>query len=114
LARGLEAEATIRILPALRRREHDDPHGAPRLSPSRTAALVYGAGIVGGAPGDADGVSEWVPRLTHRRDALRASVDAANATVDLDEPEKRRRAGCGSRPIHRTCSRCWRSGCSPS
>ncbi|MFI5398113.1 MAG: PD-(D/E)XK nuclease family protein [Candidatus Binatia bacterium] len=77
VARGLEAEATIRVLPALRRGESDGGYGRVRLSPSRAAAIVYGAGILGGTPGDPAGVGEWVPRLTRRRDALRSLLEAA-------------------------------------
>lgn len=77
VARGLEAEATIRVLPALRRGESDGGHGRVRLSPSRAAEIVYGAGILGGTPGDPAGVGEWVPRLTRRRDALRSLLGAA-------------------------------------
>lgn len=81
--RGLEAEATIRILPALRRGESDGGHGPFRLSPSRAAEIVYGAGILGGTPGDPAGGSEWIPRLTHRRDTMRARLDDAAATADV-------------------------------
>jgi RecB family exonuclease len=98
LARGLEAEATIRILPALRRGQQGDHAGRERLTPSRAAAIVYGAGIAGGSPGDRAGLTEWLPRLQRRRDALRVLVDAVvvDAETDgrgegasVDEPEKR-------------------------
>ena len=79
VARGLEAEATIRILPALRRGEGDHDEAPVRLSPSRAAEIVYSAGILGGTPGDPAGVTEWVPRLTRRRDALRALLERAEA-----------------------------------
>jgi RecB family exonuclease len=79
LARGLEAEATIRVLPSLRRADQakDDPHA--RLSPSRAATIVYGAGIVGGSPGDPHGVGEWLPRLRRRRDAERRLLTEGDA-----------------------------------
>ena len=79
VARGLEAEATIRILPALRRGEDDCGEAPVRLSPSRAAEIVYSAGILGGTPGDPAGVAEWVPRLARRRDALRALIERAEA-----------------------------------
>lgn len=89
LARSLEAESTIRLLPALRRGLTDAEHEG-RLSPSRAAEIVYGAGITGGSPGDATGISEWTERLIRRRHALqqRAAEPEANDDVD-DEPEKR-------------------------
>jgi len=98
LLRGLEAEATIRILPVLRRGQQGNDEGRDRLTPSRAADIVYGAGIVGGSPGDRGGLSEWVPRLQRRRDAFRQLVDAAASENDAepsrtasngDEPEKR-------------------------
>ena len=98
LARGLEAEATIRILPALRRGQQGNDASRERLTPSRAAEIVYGAGIVGGSPGDRAGLSEWLPRLQRRRDALRALVDGVVADPEthaqgdalaVDEPEKR-------------------------
>jgi len=79
VARGLEAEATIRILPALRRGEGDHNAAHVRLSPSRASEIVYSAGILGGTPGDPAGVSEWVPRLTRRRDALRSLLERADS-----------------------------------
>ncbi len=92
LARGLEAEATIRILPALRRGQQANDEGRERLTPSRAAEIVYGAGIVGGSPGDRAGLTEWLPRLQRRRDALRKLVDDATpavaAAANSDEPEK--------------------------
>ena len=95
LVRGLEAEATIRLLPALRRGQQANDEGRERLTPSRAAEIVYSAGIVGGSPSDRAALSEWLPRLQRRRDALRALIDAAaNATnpdgavVNGDEPEK--------------------------
>ena len=100
LARGLEAEATIRILPALRRGQQGNDAGRERLTPSRAAEIVYGAGIVGGSPGDRAGLIEWLPRLRRRRDALRTLVDAGavaaetrgaetrSAEASVDEPEK--------------------------
>lgn len=89
LLRALEAETTIRLLPLLRRGDTDlEQEG--RLTPSRAAEIVYGAGITGGSPGDATGASEWMDRLTRRRDALRALVTASESRADnLDEPEKR-------------------------
>ncbi|MFI5366811.1 MAG: PD-(D/E)XK nuclease family protein, partial [Candidatus Binatia bacterium] len=92
LARNLEAEATIRLLPALRRADQGNDEPSRPLSPSRAASLAYGAGIVGGSPADPTGLREWVPRLTRRRDALRTLVEdtAANAAARADEPEKRR------------------------
>jgi len=89
VGRGLQAEPTIRVLPALRRNEQDTDAGRARLSLSRAAAIVHGAGIVGGSPGDRAGVSEWLPRLTRRRDTLRQLL-AETAADDADEPEKRR------------------------
>jgi RecB family exonuclease len=93
LGRGLEAEATIRILPALRRGQQGNEEGRERLSPSRAAEIVYGAGIVGGSPGDRAGLTEWVPRLQRRRDALRRLVDEVasdtSSAMNGDEPEKR-------------------------
>ena len=92
LARGLEAEATIRILPALRRGQQGNDEGRERLTPSRAAEIVYGAGIVGGSPGDRAGLTEWLPRLQRRRDAFRQLVDGATAAAETepngDEPEK--------------------------
>jgi RecB family exonuclease len=81
VARGLEAEATIRILPALRRGEGNDAAAHVRLSPSRAAEIVYRAGILGGTPGDPAGASEWVPRFTRRRDALRSLLEQPDATA---------------------------------
>ena len=103
VSRALEAEATIRLLPALRRHGQDDDESRARLSPSRAAAIVYGAGIVGGTPshagdgsaaGSSNGVSEWETRLTRQRDAFRKLVDDATAAAAErpDEPEKRRHA----------------------
>ena len=77
VSRGLEAEATIRLLPILRRGEGDAGDGPLRLSPSRAAEIVYGTGILGGTPGDPAGVSEWVPRLAERQHRIRAVLDAA-------------------------------------
>jgi RecB family exonuclease len=95
LARGLEAEATIRILPALRRGQQGNDASRERLTPSRAAEIVYGAGIVGGSPGDRAGLIEWLPRLQRRRAALRALIDAVSeaevrgGAANTDEPEKR-------------------------
>jgi len=91
LARGLEAEATIRMIPALRRNRQGNDEGRERLSPSRAAEIVYGAGIVGGSPGDRGGLQEWTPRLLRRRDAMRAlaSESAPDDALAADEPEKR-------------------------
>ncbi len=86
LASGLEAEATIAILSALKTDE-DDPRLS--LSPSRAAEIVYGAGIVGGTPGDRGGALEWLPRLQQRRDTLRRLLGELPES-DGDEPEKRR------------------------
>jgi RecB family exonuclease len=92
LARSLEAEATIRLLPALRRADHGNDEPSRPLSASRAANMAYGAGIVGGNPADPTGLCEWVPRLTRRRDALRKLVEDADAATAerSDEPEKRR------------------------
>ena len=84
--RALEAETTIHILPALRRTHSD---GAPRLTPSAAAALVYGAGIVGGSPGDSSGTREWLPRFEKRCQSLRRIVEESK-TTGVDEPEKQR------------------------
>lgn len=90
LLHALEAEATIRLIPALRRGPTDAEY-VPRLSPSRAAEIVYGAGINGGSPGDTSGVREWVERLTRRRDALRQLVAETDEDDDSrDEPEKRK------------------------
>lgn len=97
IARGLEAEATIRVVPALRRGQQTGSDLHERLTPSRAADIVYGAGIVGGTPGDPGGLTEWLSRLTRRRDAMRqvvaaaAALEAATAAEsdDNDEPEKR-------------------------
>lgn len=90
LLHSLEAEATIRLLPALRRGQTDGEYEA-RLSPSRTAEIVYGAGIAGGSPGDTSGIGEWIPRLTRRRDALRLLAAESDDTDETgDEPEKRK------------------------
>ena len=75
VARGLEAEATIRVLPWLRRRNQGNDESRERLSPSRAAEIVYGAGIVGGSPGDPTGLGEWTPRLGRRCDVLHQLVD---------------------------------------
>lgn len=89
LARGLEAEATIRILPALRRGPQANDEGRERLTPSRAAEIVYGSGIVGGSPGDRAGLTEWLPRLQRRRDALRKLIDdGVDTHLHADEPEK--------------------------
>jgi RecB family exonuclease len=90
LLRSLEAEATIRLLPALRRGITDAEYEA-RLSPSRAAEIVYGAGIAGGSPGDTRGIAEWIPCLTRRRDALRLlAAEPEPADEARDEPEKRK------------------------
>ncbi|HVN87300.1 MAG TPA: PD-(D/E)XK nuclease family protein [Candidatus Binatia bacterium] len=86
LARGLEAEATIALLPSLRRA--GDAEGRSRLSPSRTAEIVYGAGIVGGSPTHSNGALEWLPRLQQRREALQQALSELPASDT--EPEKRR------------------------
>ncbi len=83
--RGLDAESVIRVLPALR--VESDDAGAPRLTPSAAAELVYGAGIVGGSPGDPSGAREWLPRL-RRRAASLAAVVAEPDVGTVDEPEK--------------------------
>ena len=100
VARGLEAEATIRVLPALRRGDGDAGEGHPRLSPSRAAEIVYTGGILGGTPGDPAGVTEWMPRLIRRRDALRALVNQQAAA----------RADGGAQPLNardRTAAERW-------
>lgn len=90
LLHGLSAETTIRLIPALRRGPTEAVDSIARLSPSRAAEIVYGAGINGGSPGDASGASEWVERLTRRRDALRQLlVEADDEDENRDEPEKR-------------------------
>jgi RecB family exonuclease len=89
LARGLEAEATIRLLPCLRRADQgrEDPHA--RLSPSRAAEIVYGAGIVGGSRSDPAGVCEWSPRLRRRCTRLRQAVaDEAGIGQDSEPPPR--------------------------
>jgi len=82
---SLNAEAVLPVLPALRPEGGDD---APaRLSPSRAAELIYGAGIVGGSPGDPSGATEWLPRLDRRRRTLeRIIADPDVGTID--EPDK--------------------------
>jgi hypothetical protein len=87
VARGLEAEPTIRLLPALRRNDQDDDDARARLSPSRAAEIVYGAGIVGGSAGDPVGMTEWVERLTRRRDALRRQLMAADQVASSGAEE---------------------------
>jgi len=89
LSRGLEAEATIRVLPWLRRGQDSNSEGRERLSPSRAAEIVYGAGIVGGSPGDHSALGEWTTRVTRRREALRRFVDRAVPSPAVDGPEKR-------------------------
>jgi ATP-dependent helicase/nuclease subunit B len=93
LVRGLEAEATIRVLPALRRGPPGNDEGRERLTPSRAAEIVYGAGIVGGSPGDRGGLRQWLPRLQRRRDACRALADATESPHAVDAvtgaPQKR-------------------------
>ena len=44
----------------------------------RGLQIVYGAGILGGTPGDPAGVSEWLPRLTDRRRKLRRLLQEAS------------------------------------
>jgi RecB family exonuclease len=91
LARSLEAEATIRLVPALRRADQGNEESPRAPSASRVASIVYGAGIVGGSPADASGMREWVPRLTRRRDTLRTLVESGDAAAEgADEPDKRR------------------------
>jgi RecB family exonuclease len=92
LARSLEAEATIRLVQVLRRADQGNEELPRALSASRVASMVYGAGIVGGSPADSTGLREWVPRLTRRRDTLRALVEASDAAnpETADEPDKRR------------------------
>ncbi len=87
LARGLEADATLAVLPALRR--SDGEAAQPSLTPSRAAEIVHGAGIVGGSAGDLNGALEWEPRLRQRRDAFQ-QVLATLPEADPSEPEKRR------------------------
>ncbi len=90
VAHGLEAGATIRLLPALCRGAGQGG-GRERLSLARAAELVYGAGIVGGSPGDPVGVMQWVPRLQARRDEMRALVPVVPAA-------ERRRAAAAAVP----------------
>ncbi len=87
VARGLEAEPTIRLLPALRRNDQDDDDARARLSPSRAAEIVYGAGIVGGSAGDPVGMTEWVERLTRRRDGMRRLLAAAGQAASAGSEE---------------------------
>ncbi|MBI4516948.1 MAG: PD-(D/E)XK nuclease family protein [Deltaproteobacteria bacterium] len=84
LLAGLETEAMIPVVRALRRSD-DEPR---RLSPSRVAEIVYGAGIVGGSPGDAAGALEWLPRLQRRRACLQRLLAELPATP-TGEAEKR-------------------------
>ncbi|MFQ5667641.1 MAG: PD-(D/E)XK nuclease family protein [Candidatus Binatia bacterium] len=95
LARGLEAEATIRLLPLLRRGGQPPPEAGERLSLSRTAEIVYGAGIVGGSPGDHGGLNEWLPRLQRCREAMRAVADTPPRGPD----------GTGDGPAQRLAAR---------
>ena len=87
IARGLEAEATIRLLPALRRHDQDDDDARARLSPSRAAEIVYGAGIVGGSAADPVGMTEWVERLTRRRDVMRRLLTTASQVESVGPDE---------------------------
>ena len=89
LLHALAAESTIRLIPALRRGPTEAADSLPRLSPSRAAEIVYGAGITGGSPGDTSGVGEWTERLARRRDALRRLAAADGEDENGDEPEKR-------------------------
>ncbi len=85
LRRGLDAESTIRILPWLRHPNEGETDSPPRLSPSKAARLVYETGIIGG--GAANGVSEWVPRLTRRRDGLGSVIAAASSATSPDRKQ---------------------------
>jgi len=78
LRRGLDAESTIRLLPWLRHPNEGEAEPQARLSPTKAARLVYETGIVGGST--AHGTSEWVERLSRRREALRALTDAPAST----------------------------------
>ena len=85
LRRGLDAESTIRVLPWLRHPNEGETDAPPRLSPSKAARLIYETGIIGGAA--ANGVGEWVPRLTRRRDALRIVTDAGSSATEPDRKQ---------------------------
>lgn len=87
LGSGLEAEATLRILPWLVTEGErggqllppeeraalsvEVPEG---LSPSRAAELVYGAGILGGTHQEPGGGLEWVDRLEAKLGEVRARL----------------------------------------
>lgn len=93
LAQSLEASAVIRLLPLLRRPGQSSETPNLRLSPSRAAAIVYGAGIVGGTPRDPEGVGEWMPRLSRQCERMRARAEAAEAALAAginDRLEQRR------------------------
>ena len=70
----LASDDTVRLVPFLRRPDQPTPALRERLSPSRAADLAYGAGIAAGIPPGASALTEWVPRLTRQRDALRAAL----------------------------------------
>jgi RecB family exonuclease len=77
LEAGLEAEATLPILPWLGHPAADDAAAAaPAPAPSEVAALVYAAGIVGGREASGD---EWQRSLRARRSALAAHAAAGTA-----------------------------------
>lgn len=74
VASGLEMDATLRLIPALRRAGQSADVTATRLSPSRAAEVVYEAGIAGSGPRDRDGAREWLVKLQAHRDRLAALV----------------------------------------
>ncbi len=82
LMRNLEVEATLRLLPALRRSGQAADAPATRLSPSRAAEIVFEAGIAGGGAGDLDAMRQWTPKLEEHRRRLGAAVAAAEAAPD--------------------------------
>jgi len=79
LARGLDLDATLRIFPALRRSGQAADAPSMRLSPSRSAEIVFQAGIAGGGAGDRDGMRQWGERLRAYRTRLMELVAAVDA-----------------------------------
>lgn len=82
LMRDLEVDATLRLLPALRRSGQAADAPATRLSPSRAAEIVFEAGIAGGGAGDLDTMRQWTPKLEAHRRRLGAAIAAAEAAPD--------------------------------
>lgn len=76
---GLEFDATLRLLPMLRRSGQAVGETNTRLTPSRARAALYAAGITGGGAGDSAGIRAWRERLQRHRARLTASVAAAEA-----------------------------------